>query len=502
MKKETTYLLGLTLLYFVVSLIGILHHELWLDESHHWLLARDSVSFLDLIKNTRYEGHPILWNVLLFWISRITLDPFWMQMLHIIISTSAVAYFLLKAPFNLALKTLFIFGYFIVFEYNLISRNYIIGVLFLFISCAFFRERKDRFILWCTFLALATNVHLMFAVIAFALFLTVLVEKIVAKNSFTKTDLIGCAIFFLGVFLLAIQVIPPEDTSFFHRVQEIPLGEKFTKGFIALFKGLITIPDFRTIHFWNSNLLVNFNKPISAILGLLVYFIPLLLFRKRLTLFFVYIALFGAQIFFFVLQLGSTRYDGMTFLIIITGLWIDDYFTETVRLKGFFEPIVPMFRKPLIYILFIIQFCSGVCAWIFDYKYPFTTARDIVGYLKEQQLDPADIVTITCDGTLISPYLEKKVWFLCEQSEQSYCHWDRVCAYDIEKTTITTMLSDYMKNHNYAVYVSYYAITDQNPKDWTDVNGEFKIRFHKRSGESIVRNNSIYIYEVAKTDRK
>src|SRR5690606_23248229 len=105
---KTKYLFFLAILYFGLSLIGILRHELWLDESHHWLISRDSGSFSELIANTRYEGHPILWNFLLFLISRLTLNPVWMQLLHIVISTAAVGLFLGKAPFSLVFKTLFI----------------------------------------------------------------------------------------------------------------------------------------------------------------------------------------------------------------------------------------------------------------------------------------------------------------------------------------------------------------------------------------------------------
>ena len=60
----------LALLFFLLSLFGVINHEIWLDESHHWLLARDSTSLSDLIKNTRYEGHPIPWNILLYFLSR------------------------------------------------------------------------------------------------------------------------------------------------------------------------------------------------------------------------------------------------------------------------------------------------------------------------------------------------------------------------------------------------------------------------------------------------
>lgn len=148
--------------------------------------CRDSRSTLELINNTRYEGHPILWNYLLYLITRFSANPFWMQFFHIVISSFVVFIFLKKAPFNWLFKALFIFGYFMLFEYNLISRNYILGVLFLFLAATQFENRKLKFTLICFYLALACNIHLMFSVIAFALFLLLVLKSIKTKNFITK----------------------------------------------------------------------------------------------------------------------------------------------------------------------------------------------------------------------------------------------------------------------------------------------------------------------------
>ena len=181
MTKDTKYLIFLSLLYFAISFVGILHHELWIDEAHHWLLARDSNSLFELFQNTRIEGHPLLWSLMLYGITRFTSDLFWMQFLHILISSSIVFVFLKKAPFDWLFKTLFIFGYFMIFEYNLISRNYSLGILFLFLASAIFKNRELKFSLICLYLAIVCNTHLLFSVIAFALFLTLLAEQIKNK---------------------------------------------------------------------------------------------------------------------------------------------------------------------------------------------------------------------------------------------------------------------------------------------------------------------------------
>ena len=501
MTRDTKYLIFLTLLYFVVSFVGILHHELWLDESHHWLMARDSHSISELIKTTRPDGHPVLWSIMLFIITLFTNNVFWMQLLHIIVATATVFIFLRKSPFPWVFKTIFIFGYFMIFEYDLISRNYILGIFFLFLTCSIFKDRKHKFILLCIYLALAANVHLMFSTIAFALLLTLMYENYLQKRFFERQYVIGYLMFGIGATLLWVQMASTDSAWFFEMLGDIPLKERISKGLIALLKGLIAIPDFRTLHFWNSNLIVNWNKPMAGVLGLMLYAVPLLLFFKnKKTLFFVYTALIGSQIFFFITQRAATRFYGMTYIIVIIALWLEYYYaTEDSKLKGFLNQLnLTLFRKPIIYGILIIHLCSGIMAYATDYAYPFMSGKAAVEFLKSKNLQDVPVISLTCDGTCLSPYLEKKVWFLCDGSYQSYCHWNFLCAVNIQRDEVTRLVSDYMLTHNHAIYVSYFPLVNNPKRDtWININTNVKVRFLKYIGHdcSIVKDN-YFIYEV------
>jgi hypothetical protein len=492
MKKETAYLYALALIYFIVGLSGMFHHELWLDESHHWLLARDSGSFSELLENTKYEGHPILWNILLYGVTRLTWNPLWMQFLHLLIATSAIIVFLRKAPFPLAFKALFIFGYFMVFEYCQISRNYMIGILFLFIACANFNDREKKFSRICIFLALAANTHLMFALIAFALFMVLLFERWQNKKLSGFSNYIGCFIFIAGFLIAALQIIPPLDSKFLHSAANISPDEKFIKGFISLFKGVVTVPDFRTIHFWNSNLLVNSSKPLAVAIGLILYLVPIILFRKRTTLFFVYVALLGTQIFFFITQLGATRYDGMTYIILILGLWIDTFYgnQNPVLPERFYLP-----GKPLIYAMLTIHFCSGMYAYAMDGKYAFSGSKNVAVMLEEKHLNQKELVCFGCEGTILSPYLEKKMYYLCEEKKASFCKWQSSCA--IDAASVTDMLQNHAASHGNFVFISLHPLPGIKNGDWNNYDA-IKIHFVQQTTESIVRNNTFFIYEIVK----
>lgn len=504
-STESKYLYFLTLLFFAMSVIGILHHELWLDEAHHWLLARDSNSISDLYNNTRSEGHPLMWNLLLYAITRFTSNPFWMQLLHVVISTSFVLVFLIKAPFNWVFKTLFIFGYFFIFEYNLISRNYGLGILFLFQACSIFKDRNSKFILLCVYLVLASNTHILFSVVAFALFLTLLVEQFQNKKFFKIQMVVGCLIFLSGLFLIGIQIQTTESNWLFDSLQSLSFDERLKSGFVSLFKGLITIPDFTTLHFWNSNFVIDNNRNISRVLVVLIYLLPIVLFNKnKKTLFFVYIALIGIQIFFYITQRNAIRFHGINYIIIVLALWMEHYYaSEHFKLKEIvirFKLI--FFKKPIIYLLLLMHFFSGIYAYSMDFIYPFTSAKQTVDYLKNEDLDSKEIVSVTCDGTVISAYLERKVYFLCSNDYQSFCHWNSDCDQNLNQQKSVSMLVNYMKNHNSCMYVSYYPLyNDMNSGNWRFITDEVKIRFLKKFDINIVNNSYYYVFDVVKEKR-
>uniref|UniRef100_A0A7V1ZHB4 cysteine desulfurase n=1 Tax=Thermoanaerobaculum aquaticum TaxID=1312852 RepID=A0A7V1ZHB4_9BACT len=132
-------------LYAGTLLVLLLNHEPWRDEMQAWLLARDSASPLELWRNTRYEGHPLLWHLLLWLLSRWSQKPLTMQLAHAAIAVLTAGVFLAFAPFPRWLKVLWVFGYFPLFEYGVISRNYGLTVLFLFLALAL-RERGNHLV--------------------------------------------------------------------------------------------------------------------------------------------------------------------------------------------------------------------------------------------------------------------------------------------------------------------------------------------------------------------
>src|SRR5271165_1192867 len=92
---------------FVVGVVGafllvliplIVRHQMWRDELDGWTWAMESPSLAALLHLVPYEGHPPLFFILLFAISRLTSNPLGMKLLHAALAAATVGVVVAKAP--------------------------------------------------------------------------------------------------------------------------------------------------------------------------------------------------------------------------------------------------------------------------------------------------------------------------------------------------------------------------------------------------------------------
>ena len=89
----------LTSLFLLAGGLLISRHVLWRDEAQAWLIARDSHSLRDLLTLVHYEGHPPLWYLLLFLVTRATQRPEAMQWLQLAMAAATLFMVVRFAPF-------------------------------------------------------------------------------------------------------------------------------------------------------------------------------------------------------------------------------------------------------------------------------------------------------------------------------------------------------------------------------------------------------------------
>lgn len=503
MKKELQYTLILTAIYFAVGWIGMLHHEIWFDEAQAWLIARDSRTFFDLLQNLQYEGHPLLWHLLLFIITKFTSDPFWMQVVHLFLATATVFIFLKNAPFRWTFKILFIFGYFMLFEYSILSRNYMLGVLFLFWACSYYTQRKEKFIAISLLLAAAVNVHLFFAVPALLLFVLLAYEQFSKGNFFPKSSFIlGNLILLTGFLFFVYQLIPPVDSLFFHKGIPVSLYERLSQSSSFLVKGILPLPDFSLEHFWNTNLLINLSKPIALLFTLILFVLPCFLFYKKLRILaFVYLSFFGLFILSYLTQISATRHCGVAFIVLIVGLWLNE---QTESQENNLQKIIGRYqlhrlKNPILYFILIVQAVAGIHVYAADLQQPFSTSKDLAGYLKSNKLHQKEIVVISFEGIPLSALLQKKVCFLTENGNKSYFNYKYDHKINRTEEEIITLLENYKMPQHAVIFVSYLSLKSYNkPIMWTKINKKMYIRGLRIFENAIFEGSGVYVYEIAK----
>src|ERR1700761_233780 len=185
------------LLYSIVSLFGMFHHEIFLEEAQQLTIGRDSNSITDVFKNMLYEGHVTLWNSFLYFITHyISPRPIYMQLFHLLVINATVFIFLRYAPFDLSVKTLVIFGCYFLFVYSLICRNYALGILLLFICCILMANPAKRMVSIGIVIVLMCFTHLFYVFAATGIFMYLLVYVIGKKELYGRFTVFTCLFLF------------------------------------------------------------------------------------------------------------------------------------------------------------------------------------------------------------------------------------------------------------------------------------------------------------------
>ncbi len=440
LRNPDTFTGLLVLVFFCFGLIGIFNHEMWLDELQAWLIARDASSVADLFKNLEYEGHPGLWHLCLFLISRFTYAPVSMQIFHLMLSTGVIYIFAKFAPFTRLQKVLFCFGYFSFYEYSIISRNYALGVLFIFLFCALFPSRNKSYIFLACILGILANTNVYGLIIAASLGIGVLLEGILDNDKtellkLRKWDLtIGILIALLGIGISIVQILPPSDASFSPGWTTDLQITQVAKVLVTIGKTFVPLPNFFTYQFWNTSLLTAVKivaAGIGTIFSLGVLIFTLVIFIQKPVVFFMYTTgTFVILSFMYLKYIGSLRHSGHLFILFIACLWISNYYAKSNVLINYLENISPSFyrvikklnnllgkyKNKIIMTFLCTHVVAGIFAFTMDLYYPFSVTKDVARFIDNQRMEDilvvGDVDYINYIGPPLSAYLDKKVYYL------------------------------------------------------------------------------------------
>jgi hypothetical protein len=414
-QNWVVFLIYIALLSFVFS-----RHEIWSDELHSWNIAKASTTLADVIYNARYEGHPPVWYVILWSISRVTADMVWMQLAQWLIITSAVFMLIFFSPFPIFTRILIPFGYFFLFEYAVLSRNYAMALLLAFCICLVIRSHlKYRVPLYYVLLFILANTHLLALILAGSLHLYFLLLN---KEKACKPGvlLLHCVLGLVVLFPALYFIFPPSDSilSFQRYVSRMHIKEQLTGILLTPFRSFLPIPAWWEYHFWNTQFLLvaqeryRLLKWLTLLVSLALPFLAFFILRGNRKSLVVFIANLAVTLTIaIILPLFNVRYTGFIYIGFIVAYWL--YHTETLPGRKI---------SYLVNILLAVQIIAGIVAISGDIRYPFSNVRYANEMLKE--VPPGEkLVTDFLGADVLSAYTGKAFYCVELQRELSFIQW-------------------------------------------------------------------------------
>jgi hypothetical protein len=400
LNLETKVCSGLVLLDALLLILATLRHTFWRDESQAWLIARDSPTLAALIHNLRYEPHPPLWHLLLYPITRLSWNPAWMKLPNLICAIVAAGLVLFCQRLSLTTRIGIAFSYFFLFEYGVLARNYMLGVVLL-VAATLLATGRVRSKSWAVpmLLSLAALSSLPALILAGGVLFVYLGYELAQLRSHgqTATRLLLRVDLLLGTFLVAVSSLvsvllirPPADTGLFLSVMRRATGPSAVLLRCGKFLTSAYMPIPVLAHqFWDSNLFFPPSHRLDTIFdclgwSLLAGFAVYL--RRPLARCFY---LLGSGILLLQLNISGSvgiRHLGWLFICLVLALLMehaDQNMCETER---------PRWQRGMLSAILLCQIYSGLFALAVSLRYPFSPSLAVVSFLRSHNLGSAPMI--------------------------------------------------------------------------------------------------------------
>jgi len=403
-----------TLLFFIYIFLiafGLYHHEMWRDELQAWNIVLDSVSIPDLFYKIRYEGHPVLWFLVLWPFSSVSHSPHTIQIVHFLLSAIVAFLVIFRSPLRFYQKIAVLFSYFIFFEYSLISRNYMIGIALLLSIAVLWKDYRRHVSSICILIFLLFQSNAFMALIAASVLLMLMLELYQQRVLFRPKNLFAVVLASAGGLLFLVTIVPPPDNSYspIWNLHIWPGLAITTIGKIAA--GLFPVPEFKTA-FWGTRMIEN--SIVNAVIAVPVVAALLWSLRKHKPVFLFISTSFGLMLLFLYLKpVGTFRHYGHFSMALLFAYWIYAYRSEQPRLTS------SIFNT-----IFFIQLPIGLFAAFTDWKNPFSNAVKAAGYIESKMPENVQIAgAFNYLSTPVAGYLQKDIYFLNDQRFSDYVIW-------------------------------------------------------------------------------
>ncbi len=429
-------------LLLIVNAVRVFRHALYDDEVQAWLIARVSATPVALFHNLRYEGHPGLWHLLLWVITRFTADLTAMQALQLAIGAATWYLVYRCSPFSLAEKFLLLFSYFLFWEYFVMSRSYGLMALLGFGFVALRARWPERVVLPWLLLGLLANTVVFGAIWSMALAMFLGLAQILPTRSLSRGTACGGAIYLACLALAIATMAPAPDGNFKTPIAQLDparlavvVDHFVSRAFVPISAELLRHPATAFSgawrDFWNPGL-----DLITGLPGIIVVWMALIVaaraagsvMNRDRTLAViepigaVIVTFIGALIFSYVWQIGNSRHSGVLFLAVVGAAWL-----LRARQNG---------RAPRWWITLLVVNALGGLITLQSELRPFSEARATAQWLAQNGLDRAFLMAADDPQVSIAGYLDRPIYDLGCQCSRRFIEWTAQRQADLTPATI------------------------------------------------------------------
>ena len=369
-NKKNLYWL-IFILYSIVNLILMLKHEPWRDEIHAWLMAKE-LSIPQLIIESRFDGHPILWHLILMPFAKIGFSVITLNLIGFVIILISAWLFIFKTNLSLFFKTIVVFTIPFTYVFSAISRNYCLIILLFMLITILYDKKQNKPLLYSILIAFLVHTHSLAWGIVAGLTITFHFKEIILhfkhkSNVNINKILIGLLIIVVSTVLVVLELLGTTNSDY-------GVG---TNSYVTYC--------------------------IEIMIAMLFVALLFSLFNKsNYDEFLILVCSFGFQILIYTCVYSSILFQ--RFMLIFTLLLFYLMLLSKTEL-----PRKKLDLLCIAYLLFVCIFASNdfTNAIINDIKYPYSSAQEMADYINKNLPENATVlIDASIIGQSIIPYLD------------------------------------------------------------------------------------------------
>lgn len=223
-------------LHTLLVAVLIWNHEPWRDELQAWSIAMASNNPLDLLPNTRLEGRPPGWQLLLWPFAQVVSSTRMLQLVTFIVGSLAAWWWLRRSGLDWRIKAAVLFGFLFTGGYLVHSRDYVLSFMVLVAATAVHERRGAGWrlaLVLCTLAWVNAFSLAMSAAFLVAAWMPEILQ--IAKKSISQTvSLLSSMLACIAWFGWSAYLTYPTDDNQFNVGAYKGFGKALTKSFIPL----------------------------------------------------------------------------------------------------------------------------------------------------------------------------------------------------------------------------------------------------------------------------